>query len=299
MKLLGSILVLSTTLFQANFAFSIESDDVDDDTAAVKSKIRGAASKLKTTTTTSKESKESSSSSTGSKTTAATTTSITPKALSWIVQSFFDDDSNSIGTSISKTPASTSMTLRDAIRNATQGDEMQNFMQTMRRSMHRHPELMYDLPFTNSIIQTALTELGIPFTSGWAKNSHPDVYDGPGGYGIVGHVGSMDPNQPCIILRADIDALPILEAAKYVDEFKSAQRGKMHACGHDAHGTMLLGAAAVLKQIEWTVSKLGTIRLVFQPAEEGGAGMKRMVEEGVVELQPKAIYAFGMHVCEL
>lgn len=155
---------------------------------------------------------------------------------------------------------------------------------------------MYDLPFTSSLIQTALAELDIPYTTGWAKNTQQDVYDGPGGYGIVAHIGSMDPNQPCVILRADIDALPILEATKFIDDFKSAQRGKMHACGHDAHGTMLLGAAAVLKQIEPTISQVGTIRLVFQPAEEGGAGMKRMVEEGVVDLPPKALYGFGMHV---
>jgi IAA-amino acid hydrolase len=91
-----------------------------------------------------------------------------------------------------------------------------------------------------------------------------------------------------------MDALPIVEATEGIDPFKSSTPGKMHACGHDGHVTMLLGAAALLKKVEKEIE--GTVRLVFQPAEEGGAGMKRMVEEGIVDLQPKAQYAFGMHV---
>ncbi len=113
-----------------------------------------------------------------------------------------------------------------------------------------------------------------------------------GGYGVVAHIGSG--KEPCIILRADMDALPIEEKTENIEQFKSKQPGKMHACGHDGHVTMLLGAAALLKSFEDSIN--GTIRLVFQPAEEGGAGAKRMVEEGVVEMKPKAELAFGMHV---
>lgn len=203
-----------------------------------------------------------------------------------IVEAFFQEPTGD---------AAVSRSLKDAIRTMANTEEMQNFLQSVRRSLHRHPELMYELPFTSETIQGILDELKIDYTTGWAKNTHPDIYPGTGGYGIVAHIGSRDVDKPCIILRADMDALPIVEATKgIVESFKSSTPGKMHACGHDGHVTMLLGAAALLKSVENEIE--GTIRLVFQPAEEGGAGMKRMVEEGIVELEPKAQNAFGMHV---
>jgi len=171
---------------------------------------------------------------------------------------------------------------------------MHEFLLSTRRSLHRKPELMYDLPVTSNTIQTILEELDISFTSGWAKNTHEEAFKGKGGHGVVAHVGTNDPDQPCIILRADMDALPIMEATTGIDTYKSSNPGQMHACGHDGHVTMLLGAAALLKKVEKEIE--GTIRFVFQPAEEGGAGMKRMVEEGVIDLAPKAQYGFGMHV---
>jgi IAA-amino acid hydrolase len=94
-----------------------------------------------------------------------------------------------------------------------------------------------------------------------------------------------------------MDALPILENGiehASQERFVSQHPGKMHACGHDGHTTMLLGAAYLLKQVESQLD--GTIRLMFQPAEEGGAGGKRMVEEGVVSMEPVAQHAFGLHV---
>ena len=91
-----------------------------------------------------------------------------------------------------------------------------------------------------------------------------------------------------------MDALPIIESTKNIESFKSTEKGKLHACGHDGHVTMLLGAAAILKKMESSLK--GTIRLMFQPAEEGGAGGKRMVEEGVIRKSPEAQLAFGMHV---
>mmetsp|Transcript_6524 Transcript_6524/g.14412 ORF Transcript_6524/g.14412 Transcript_6524/m.14412 type:complete len:611 (+) Transcript_6524:652-2484(+) len=185
--------------------------------------------------------------------------------------------------------------LQTALHEMANDPTMQSFLQTTRRSLHRHPELMYDLPFTSDTISTILTELNVQHTTGWAKNTRQDVYPGPGGYGVVAHIGTMKPDEPCIILRADMDALPIDEATPNIDTFKSHNPHKMHACGHDGHTTMLLGAAALLKKVEEEI--VGTVRLVFQPAEEGGAGMKRMVEEGVVTTNDLAAQlAFGMHV---
>lgn len=187
-----------------------------------------------------------------------------------------------------------SLELKNEIHNLANSTSMQHFLTTARRSLHRHPEVMYQEAFTSEVIQDILKELDIPFTTGWAKNAHPDVFPGEGGYGVVAHIGTESEDQPCIILRADMDALPILEQTKYIDEFKSRTNNKMHACGHDGHVTMLLGAAALLKSVEASIP--GTVRLVFQPAEEGGAGGKRMVEEGAVSLSPQAQHAFGMHV---
>mmetsp|Transcript_24787 Transcript_24787/g.44549 ORF Transcript_24787/g.44549 Transcript_24787/m.44549 type:complete len:538 (+) Transcript_24787:51-1664(+) len=193
-----------------------------------------------------------------------------------------------------------SNSLKQTLHTMANTVELHEFLQTTRRSLHRHPELMYELPFTSETIQTILTELDIEYTTGWAKNTHEDVYPGSGGYGIVAHIGSGSADEPCVILRADMDALPIVEATQGIEGFKSTTEGKMHACGHDGHVTMLLGAAALLKKMENEI--VGTVRLVFQPAEEGGAGMKRMVEEGVVgggdndKGLLEAQLAFGMHV---
>lgn len=185
-----------------------------------------------------------------------------------------------------------SKALQDEIHEVAGAEGMKDFLSQTRRSLHRHPELMYQESFTSDAIQAALTELDIPFTTGWAKNTHPDIYPGPGGYGVVATIGTG--SAPCVLLRADMDALPILEATNDIEGFRSTEGGKMHACGHDGHTTMLLGAAAALKKMEGSIG--GTVRLMFQPAEEGGAGAKRMVEEGVVTMGPEAQHAFAMHV---
>lgn len=129
-------------------------------------------------------------------------------------------------------------------------------------------------------------------TSGWAVNTVPDRIPGPGGYGVVADIGTGE--SPCVLLRADMDALPLLEKTEGIDDFKSINDGKMHACGHDAHSAMLLGAAKVLKDMEESIN--GTVRLMFQPAEEGGAGGKRMREEGILTMKPPVQHAFAMHV---
>jgi acetylornithine deacetylase/succinyl-diaminopimelate desuccinylase-like protein len=167
-----------------------------------------------------------------------------------------------------------------------------DFLVYTRRALHRHPELMYNEKETSAYVQNVLRELDIPFTTGWAVNTVPDVIPGPGGYGVVADIGTGGP--PCVLLRADMDALPILERTEGIDEFKSIKDGKMHACGHDGHTTMLLGAASLLKEMEESIN--GTVRLMFQPAEEGGAGGKRMREEGILTMKPEVQQAFGMHV---
>ena len=171
-------------------------------------------------------------------------------------------------------------------------NDRHDFLVDTRRNLHRHPELMYNEHDTSAYIQKTLKAMDIKFTTGWAVNTHPDRIPGKGGYGIVADIGTG--KDPCIILRADMDALPILEKTKGIDDFKSENEGEMHACGHDGHTTMLLGAASILKEMEDSIN--GTVRLMFQPAEEGGAGAKRMIEEGLLTIEPKPVHAFGMHV---
>ncbi|HAD58427.1 MAG TPA: amidohydrolase [Planctomycetaceae bacterium] len=158
-----------------------------------------------------------------------------------------------------------------------EAEAAKNWILSLRRQLHKHPELMYEEFRTSQLVQDTLSELQIPFEAGIAET------------GVVGTLGSGD--GPCIALRADMDALPIQEAADV--EFRSEVDGKMHACGHDCHTAMLLGAAKVLKQREESLK--GTVKLIFQPAEEGGAGGKRMSDAGVLA-NPNVSRIFGLHV---
>jgi amidohydrolase len=183
--------------------------------------------------------------------------------------------------------------LVDEIHN--QASNLTDFLVQTRRTLHARPELMYNEAETSAVVQSLLTEMDISFSTGWAHNKNPDIHPGRGGYGIVADIGTG--GAPCVLLRADMDALPIFERTVLGgdgDDFKSQYDGKMHACGHDGHTTMLLGAAKILKSMEHSLN--GTVRLMFQPAEEGGAGGKRMREEGVLQQHPPPSYAFGMHV---
>ena len=168
----------------------------------------------------------------------------------------------------------------------------EEFLVKTRRDLHRNPELMYNEKQTSAYIQKALKKMGISFTTGWGVNTHQDRIPGEGGYGIVADIGTR--KEPCVLLRADMDALPIHEDTPLIEDYKSKNPGVMHACGHDGHTAMLLGAAAILKGMERSIK--GTIRLMFQPAEEGGAGAKRMIEEGVLQEEPKPQHAFALHV---
>ncbi|MGH9411820.1 MAG: amidohydrolase [Vicinamibacterales bacterium] len=147
----------------------------------------------------------------------------------------------------------------------------------VRRELHRHPELMYEEVRTSACVARELTALGIDYVGNVAKT------------GIVAFIGRRE--GPCVGLRADMDALPIHEETEV--EFRSTTDNRMHACGHDCHTAMLLGAARLLKAVESDLP--GGVKLLFQPAEEGGAGGLRMCEEGVLS-DPAVERMFGLHV---
>lgn len=151
--------------------------------------------------------------------------------------------------------------------------EIEPWLITQRRELHQIPELQYELPQTSAFVRKALDDLDIPYRRA-AKT------------GIIATIGS---GTPIVGLRADMDALPIQEPEGL--PYASKIPGHMHACGHDAHMAMLLGAAKLLKQREGQLK--GTVRLVFQPAEEGQAGGRKMVEEGATEGMSAM---FGFHV---
>jgi len=160
---------------------------------------------------------------------------------------------------------------------ASQSKEIHQWIVDKRRTIHRNPELMYEEFETSRLVQNTLKDLKIPYRKDIAIT------------GVIGTIGNG--KGPCIALRADMDALPIHEETDI--DFKSEIDGKMHACGHDCHTAMLLGAAKVLKKNEDKIN--GTIKLIFQPAEEGGAGGKMMREQGVLQ-DPKVQQIFALHV---
>jgi len=152
------------------------------------------------------------------------------------------------------------------------------YTQRMRRDFHAHPEIGFQEYRTSGIVANELRELGIEITTGVAET------------GVIGIIEGNGPG-PVLLLRFDMDALPITEETNA--PYQSENPGVMHACGHDGHTAVGLTVAKLLNRYKdvWK----GTVKLVFQPAEEGLGGAKRMVEEGVLE-NPRPDYSLAMHV---
>lgn len=153
---------------------------------------------------------------------------------------------------------------------------------SLRRHLHANPELSFKEFETSRFVKEKLTAMGIPYTS-------------MAGTGVVGLITGERPSDRIIALRADMDALPILEAND--QPYSSKNPGVMHACGHDVHTSSLLGAAQILNSLKAEFG--GTVKLIFQPGEEvlpGGASI--MIAEGVLE-NPKPQHIVGQHVMPL
>ena len=150
-------------------------------------------------------------------------------------------------------------------------------MKTWRRWIHAHPELQFDCHETAAYVVERLKEFGIT-----------EIHEGIGDSGVVAIIEGQG-DGPTIGLRADMDALPMQEMTGL--EYASTVEGRMHACGHDGHTTMLLGAARYLAE---TRRFKGRVALIFQPAEEGGGGAKVMCDEGMMD-RFNIAEVYGMH----
>ena len=155
---------------------------------------------------------------------------------------------------------------------------MRDWLVEIRRTIHRHPELMFEENETSKLVCSWLEKFGLEVKLGLAKTGVSGLLRG-------GKEGKT------VAIRADMDALPLEEATQL--PYASQIKGKMHACGHDAHVTILLGVAKFFSPLREQVK--GNIKWIFQPAEEGGGGGRVMVEEGVLE-DPKVDAIFGAHV---
>ena len=170
----------------------------------------------------------------------------------------------------------------NAVLAAAQG--VKDYVVNLRRQLHRRPELMWREHGTRDVITRELTALGIS-------------YEYVSATGVVGTIGT---GAKAVGLRADMDALPLTEAT--ASSYKSEIEGVMHACGHDGHVSMLLGAAKILKAKYDADPETfpGVVRLIFQPAEEGGAGAKEMLapsdgSTGLLMMKPELESVFGLH----
>lgn len=157
-----------------------------------------------------------------------------------------------------------------------EGKAIEAEMVKWRRDLHQIPELGLELPQTSAYVQERLREMDIPFET---------LVNGSAIVGLI----EGDEEGPTVAIRADMDALPIKEETGL--PFASTN-GKMHACGHDGHTAMLLGAAQILKANQHLLK--GKVKLLFQPGEEYPGGAEPMIKEGCME-NPKVDYVFGLH----
>jgi amidohydrolase len=156
--------------------------------------------------------------------------------------------------------------------------EHKDLIINLRRDLHRIPETAYTEKKTSAYVADYLNKLELEVQTGIAQ------------HGVVGLMKTDRPG-PTLMIRADMDALPLKEDTGL--SFASKHEGAMHACGHDAHMAMVLGAATVLDKIKNELA--GNIKFLFQPAEEGPGGAKPMIEAGVME-NPTVDYSIGCHV---
>ncbi len=173
---------------------------------------------------------------------------------------------------------STSAPLKEKFAAPSLNLPWQDDIVALRRDFHAHPELGYEEVRTSGLVAERLRALGLEVQTGVAET------------GVIGLLRGGQPG-PTVLVRADMEALPVEEANDW--EWKSSVAGKMHACGHDAHMATALSVARLLVQEKDTLA--GNVKFMFQPAEEGLGGAGRMIEEGLLD-DPRPDYALALHV---
>lgn len=168
------------------------------------------------------------------------------------------------------------MLLIDSI--ITLSNKYEDYIINLRRKIHQNPELSFNEHKTSELIVSELKKLGMKTTTGIA------------GTGVIATLEGKEDGK-VILLRADIDALPVEEEVEI--DFKSINKGVMHACGHDVHTANLLGVARILTELRQEFS--GTVKFMFQPGEEKGGGGRKMIEEGILQ-NPKVDAAIALHI---